>query len=61
MCDECTDMAYDSAAEWERKRIIDIIEARSYHYAKTHYEGINCMICNIYADIEEGKPETHGE
>ena len=35
----------------ERERIIAVIEQQSHHYAKTHYKGINCMICRIYSQI----------
>lgn len=35
------------------RRIRQIIEARSYHFAKTHYEGIDCVVCRILSDIED--------
>lgn len=31
----------------ERERVIEILDRESYHYAKTHYEGINCMVCRV--------------
>ncbi len=39
----------------ERDRIKEIINKETFHYGKTHYEGINCVVCRIYGRIDDGK------
>ena len=39
----------------ERMRIKDIINKETFHYGKTHYEGINCVVCRIYGRIDDDK------
>ncbi len=36
----------------ERERIKEIINKETFHYGKTHYEGINCVVCRIYRRID---------
>ena len=45
--------AYQVAREAERERITQIIEQETVHYGKTHYEGINCVVCRIMLRIGE--------
>ena len=39
----------------ERMRIKEIINKETFHYGKTHYEGINCVVCRIYTRIDNDK------
>lgn len=36
----------------ERRRAIEIIERKTYHYGKTHSANTKCTICDIYLEIE---------
>ena len=39
----------------EADRIMQIIDKETFHYGKTHYEGINCAVCRIALAIK-GEP-----
>lgn len=42
----------NDARREDRERIKEIINKETFHYGKTHYEGINCVVCRIYRRID---------
>ncbi len=36
----------------ERKRIIEVLDKETRHYASTHYAGKQCQWCDIFLKIE---------
>lgn len=43
----------EGARREDRERIKEIINKETFHYGKTHYEGINCVVCRIYERIDD--------